>query len=298
MKNYRGIIAVFIAGILWGIIGLFIKPLNDIGFTQYEIIFTRALLTALIVLPIAKIKEKTIKINLKDLWIFIGMGCISFVLFNICYLNCIAQTGMGIAAVLLYTAPAFVMLFSAILFKEKITKQKILALALALLGCVFITGLIDNGIQNVSIPSILFGLGAGLGYSLYSIFGRYAIDRVSSLTATGWAFAFASIASGFLIDFKHFASILLQSGTSIVLLLGCALCCNVLTYILYTYGLTQMESSKASIIACIEPVVAFIAGAVVYHESVTITKIIGMLLVVSAVLLLNFAEKNMKKPKL
>lgn len=86
------------------------------------------------------------------------------------------MTSLSVAAVLLYTAPAFVMVLSYLLFHEKFTVRKSIALVLTFVGCVFVTGIIGSS-QTLSGKGILIGIGAGFGYALYSIFGRFALKK-------------------------------------------------------------------------------------------------------------------------
>ena len=67
--------------------------------------------------------------------------------------------------------------------------------------------------------------------------------------------------------------------------LGIGIICCVLPYMLYTKGLQQVENSKASVIVAIEPVVASVIGIAVYHENLTALKILGIILVLSAVVI-------------
>ena len=116
------------------------------------------------------------RIHLKDLWCFLGTGIMSIVFFNYCYFKAMTVASLSVAAVLLYMAPAIVMVLSYFLFQEAITKQKVLALLLTFIGCILVTGVITNP-GTVTGAGILAGLGAGFGYALYSIFGRYEIGR-------------------------------------------------------------------------------------------------------------------------
>ena len=63
-------------------------------------------------------------------------------------------------------------------------------------------------------------------------------------------------------------------------------------YMLYTYSLTGLENSRASVLASVEPVVASLTGIVVYHETLTVPAAIGILLVLSAILLLNRKQET------
>ena len=65
-----------------------------------------------------------------------------------------------------------------------------------------------------------------------------------------------------------------------------------LPYFLYTYGLTGLETGKASILASVEPVVATLIGILVFHETLTPVAVVGILLVLSAVVLLNLKSKQ------
>ena len=106
---------------------------------------------------------------------FIGTGIISVSLFNICYFYTIINSEASLAVVLLYTSPVFVVLISAVLFKEKINLNKIIALILSFAGCVFTAGIL-GGIK-VRPFIIVTGVASGLFYALYSIFGKFALKK-------------------------------------------------------------------------------------------------------------------------
>ena len=123
---------ILLAGILWGCMGLFVRPLNEKGMTSWDIVFIRASLTTFFMAILLLVRDrKLFRIKLKDLWCFLGTGLLSIVFFNMCYFKEITIAPLSIAAILLYTAPAFVMILSAFLFKEKLTKVKLLVLVLS-----------------------------------------------------------------------------------------------------------------------------------------------------------------------
>lgn len=277
---------VLLAGILWGTIGFFVRVLNSAGLSSMEIVMLRAVTTTLLLLIYLAVTDKTLlKIRLKDIWCFLGTGICSIVFFNYCYFKSISMTSLSVAAVLLYTAPAMVMVLSAILFHEKITMKKLLALVMTFTGCLFVTGLVGMK-ESLSLSGILVGLGAGLGYALYSIFGRYALERgYHSLTISFYTFLFAMVGT---IPFCN-AGQVMEVGVSDLKMLGFyfvfGLFSTVIPYIVYTLGLKEMENSKASIIASIEPVTATLLGVIVYHEMLTINEMIGVVLVIVSIIL-------------
>lgn len=285
---------VITAGILWGMIALFVRKLNTNGFESMDIVALRSFGALLLMFMFLLIYNRALlKVKLRDIWCFVGTGILSLTFFNWCYFKTIVLTSLSVASILLYTAPVIVVLLSAFLFKEKLTKKKILCMIVAFAGCVLVTGVLSGGGSGLSAQGILIGLGAGLGYALYSIFGRYAIERgYSSFTISFYTFLFSVIGILPLVDLNELSDRMLESGFSENLLVtgGLALVSTVLPYLLYTLGLTHVENGKASIMASVEPVVATLLGIVVFGEKLSAMGGIGMLLVLGSVVMLNLKQ--------
>lgn len=277
---------VSVAGIMWGAIGIFIRPFSQ-ELTSMQIVTARATLTTLIMfLFLIIFKRNLLKIKLRDIWCFVGTGLCSIVFFNYCYFRCMNITSLSVAAILLYTAPAIVMLISAVVFKEKITVQKISALLLAMLGCALISGITDAK-DILSTEGILTGLGAGFGYALYSIFSRVALDKgYNSLTITFYTFLIATIFLIPITEWDVMSSVILESGKSFGIYVIFALVSTVIPYIIYTYGLKKLTPAKASIIASIEPVTATIVGFLFFNERPSITAFLAIGCILFSIILL------------
>ncbi len=281
-------VLVLIAGICWGMIGVFTRALSALGFTEMEMLFAKSVLAVIMLFFIILLQDKS-RLRLKtwkDLRYFVGTGICSFVFFSWTYMKAINLTSLGVAAVLLYTAPTFVMLFSVLLLHEKLTKLKCLVLAMTFLGCLCVTGVLSGG-ARLTWQGVAFGLASSVGYALYSIFGTFALRRgYGSLTISFYTFLLATIFMVFCVDpVMVFTQITLQ-GQWITLILF-ALLTSVATYLCYTKGLSGLPASQASVTATIEPVVAALLGIILFHESVTLLKVVGIVLVLSSVVLMN-----------
>lgn len=291
MKS-KPLLAVLAAGTFWGFMGLFVRKLNAAGFGSLEVAQAR-ITTGLILVGIYLLifDKASLKIRLKDVWCFVGTGIVSLFFFSTCYFNALNYTSLSVAAILLYTAPVFVMLMSLFLFKEKMNLQKVLGLILAFAGCVLVSGI--GGDSSVSTIGVLLGLGSGFFYALYSIFGRYAINRgYGAWTMTFYTFLFCAIGCTFLSDWKLMGSAVAADINILFWILGLGFVTAFLPYVLYSYGLENMESSKASILASVEPVVGTLCGVFIFHEPINATGITGIVLVLSAIVVLNI---NLKK---
>ena len=193
MKN-KYVVSVILAGSLWGFMGFFRRTLDTMGVSAISCIAVRCVFAAVLFGIVLLISDrKAFKIRLKDAWIFLGSGIVSLLIFGVCYFKAMDYMSLSAAAILLYTAPCFVILFSALLFKEKLTGQKLIAMVLAFAGCCLVSG-IGGGGAKITPIGLALGLTAGVCYALYSIFGRFALNRgYSSLTINFYSCLLAAV---------------------------------------------------------------------------------------------------------
>lgn len=291
MKN-KALFAVLAAGTFWGTMGFFARSLYAAGFGPLEVAQTRITTGLVFVgLYILLFNRSLFRVKWKDMWCFLGTGIVSLLLFSTCYFSALNYTSLAVAAILLYTAPFFVMLMSLLLFKEKMNGKKVFALVLAFTGCVLVSGV--GGDEKFSWIGILLGLGSGFFYALYSIFGRYAINRgYGAWTMTFYTFLFCSIGCAFLCDWQVIGTSVQADNSVLLWVLGLGFVTAFLPYVLYSIGLENMESSKASILASVEPVVSALFGVFVFHEALSIWGILGILMVLGAIVVLNVKLKK------
>ena len=292
--RFKAAASVLLAGTLWGTISLFVKPLSAAGLDSLQIAAVRMIVAATLFSGwIAVRKPALLRIRLRDCWLFVGTGVCSVTLFNICYFYTIIRSEASVAVVLLYTSPIFILLLSALLFHEKITPRKWIALMLTVGGCVCAAGLSGQSMR-LPIPVLLTGIGSGLFYGLYTVFGRVALRRYDASTVTAYTFLFGMLAT---LPFARIGTIAAAVASDPTVLLWCAgigVCCTVLPYFLYTWGLERMESGKAAILVAVEPVVGAALGMAVFHESRSAVKLIGICAVLAAIVLLELPNKNKK----
>ena len=273
----RPVLAIMAAASLWGFIGLFSYILMFYGFSPVQVIAVRTIAGALFMTAFLLVRSPALlKINLRDIWMFIGTGIISVVLFNLFYLTTFTLSSLSVA----------VMLLSLLLFRERLTFSKILALCSTISGCLFLSGMLTGSWQCP--PEAFFtGILSGFGYALYSIFSKYALVKYNSATISVWTFYMASLP---LLPFCQpevmltaFALIPETAGAAA----GISILCTVLPYLLYTYGLKSVEAGYASILAMLEPVVGCLTGLLLLGETFTSAKAAGFFFILAAIVILN-----------
>lgn len=278
--------AILTAAALWGIIGLWNRRLMEAGLSPASIVTVRNFGGMTLLALFFAVRDRSVfRVERRHLKYFFGTGVVSVVFFTVCYFSCQKLCSLAAASVLLYTAPSFVVLLSAVLWKEPVTKKKLLALALTLAGCACVCGVFSGGL-SVTVPGVLLGLGSGFFYALYSIFGRYALARYGPMTVTVWTFLFAGPASLLLLRPAELGAAFGGAPGVWLTALGLAVSSTALPYILYTWGLARTEPGKASIMASLEPVVASLTGVLAFGEPMGALTALGILCVLAGVAIL------------
>jgi DME family drug/metabolite transporter len=275
------------AASLWATFGIFAKFLYQAGLEPLEVASARAAVGfAAVVLVALPRMLRGVRVPLRSIPFFAAYGILGFALFGLLFLAGLRRTTVSIAVALLYTAPAFVVLVSAVLWHERFGRVRVLSLALVLTGVVLVTGAAGSllsGIAALPVPALLFGLGAGLGYALYTLFSKVASERYGPLASLFWSFAFAALSLGALASP---VAPFMRAPDQAVLLVGLGIVPTVLPYALYITALRHLRASTAAMLASIEPAVAAGLAALLLGERMDALQISGMVLVVCAAVLL------------
>ena len=278
---------IILAGVIWGTMGIFVTEMERMGFGSLQISSVRVTVAALIFIITVLLTDKSrFRVKIKDLWIFFVMGAGCVLGMSTLYFYTIVNTSLSTAAILLYTSPIWVILISAIVFKEKITWQKFVALICAFAGCVLVS-YTGGESGSIGIWFFLTGLGSGIAYGLYSIFGTIALKKYHPYTVTMYTFIFAAISSWFIA--KPWDTLAVMQAYPdklyvVVWMVLVGLVTAYTTFMLYTWGLKYTAPGKAAIMACTEPLTATLIGVFVYGQNASLC---GIGLILFAILLVN-----------
>lgn len=287
--NIRKYALIMLSGILWGTIGLFVKVLDAKGSTSEYTTFMRMFFAFLLLLAITLAKEGTasFRIGRNTLISCALLGFVSMSLNNLCYTNAVNRLGMSLAAAILYMAPIFTSIQSKLFFHEKVGRNKLIALAFNVIGCVLAATGGRLSLEGVSVIGLLFGIGAAFAYSTQNIFGRLATDEASPFVVATYNFFFAAAFT--LVVARPFSTIddpfdpqLLIWG----LLFG--LIPTTIAYLLYFAGIQGLtETSKVPVFCSLELVVATVLGAVLFSENLPPASLAGTALILVSIMLMN-----------
>lgn len=287
-KKKTAVLFVILAACMWGTLGVTVRVLSAFGFSSIQMVVARLSVSAVLLGAYLLITDRSkLRIEAKDIKWFIGTGIFSMLFFNTCYCITVSMTSLSVAAVLLYTSPIFVALFSIPVFKEKLTIRKGAAILFSVAGCTLVSGVLNESTGGIPAKGLVFGIFAALGYALYGILAKMLVKKYHALTILLYTFFMAGTGGVFAGDIKGIAHIIVKQPMAVPAVIVIALICSVIPYILYTNALKYIEASKVSVIASMEPVVATILGVILFGEKVSFTGMIGIVCVLSAIGILN-----------
>jgi drug/metabolite transporter (DMT)-like permease len=276
--NIKGCLLIASAALLWGLLGPISKLALAEGVTPLEIAFWRSGL-AWILFGAQALHGREFSLHKEDIPALLFFALTGVSLFYGSFPVSVRYGGAALAAVLLYTAPAWVAIMARIFLKEPLTRTKLTAVVLTIIGVGCIS--LGNGSpgESLNLPAILFGLTAGFCYSLYYIFGKKFSARYSAPNLFLYILPTGSL---FLAPFVPFSP---KSATAWAALWALALLCTYFAYHCYYAGLKRLEASRASIIATVEPVAAAAVAFVWWGETLSVPGWIGAGAILCGVLL-------------
>lgn len=285
---------VLAAGSLWGTIGFFATMLSRFGMSAAPVAFFRLLSASIMLALILLVKGKgtsLFKVSRRGLISCMLVGFISQALYNVCYMNAIEQGGMATAAVFLYTSPVYVALISWIFFHEPLTRNKIIAIVINILGCILTVTGGDFSDLKLSGFGLIMGIMAGFTYALLPILSRLGADDEDPFSAAFYGQFFGALLLFFLI--RPYNGIGTAFSLPILLVfIGFGIVPSAMGYIVYYRGLSKItETSRVPVLASVETVVAALIGLVVFGQSLSIMKIAGIALVLLSIAVMNKRNK-------
>jgi DME family drug/metabolite transporter len=287
----KGYAIAFTATTLWATTGIFISYL----LTNYAIApltlacWRDIIVSTVLTIILAVVRPSLLRIRRQDVPFFAAYGFFGVAVFNALWVYSVDFNGATLAVVLAYTGPAFVTIAARWLFHESITRFKVLAVALSLGGCVLVTGAYDLTQLRLNPLGILCGIGVGVGFAFYSIFGKLSTPRYSPWTATACSFGFGAF---FLLLTQRPAQLVSMGNAPLgwltLFVLGAGP--TLVGFALYMVSLKYLPVSVASLIATLEPVFTAIMAFFLLGERLSTIQFVGALLIILGVITLRREE--------
>ena len=278
---------------IWGSIGIFVKmiPLNS-----GVVAFDRSIVGMLFLLLVKALMHKKVdtdglKGSLLELCVNGALLGLNWILLFESY----NYTSVATSTICYNLGPMIVVLLSPFVFKERLTVIKVLCVLTALFGVVCVSGVFEqSGVSSRDLIGVLFGVGAAVVYAITVIINK-RLDKIDPLDKAITQFASSTVVMFIYCLFTTSASELKFSVTTIVLLIVVGVVHTGVTYTLYFKSLPNVTSQNVAIFAYIDPVVAVVLSALVLREEMTVSTIVGAVLVIASAIFSEIYDNKQKK---
>lgn len=291
MKNESNArVSLILSMVIFGTIGIFRKY---IPLSSGVVAFVRGVLGVAFLLVF--IKSKKIEMDIaairKQLLILLISG--GFIGLNwVLLFESYNYTSVAVATLCYYMAPIFVMIVSPFLLKERLTAKKVICVAVALVGMVFVSGVLDGGISDISeLKGILFGLGAAALYASVVMMNQ-KLREVPTYDKTIMQLGAAAVVLiPYLLLTEDFSAIVL-TPLIVLMLIIVGIVHTGIAYAMYFGSMIDLKAQTVALFSYIDPIVAIILSALFLKEPMTVYSAIGAVLVLGATMISELPEKR------
>lgn len=277
---------IIVAGLMWGSSCLFIHALSPLGFSAGQMVSARGVVSFVAMALYALLfNRESFRIKLSDLPLFCGMGVLLFATAYFYYLG-VQRTSPSTAAVLMYMAPVYVLIFSVIFFHERFTPAKGISIFVMLVGCALVSGVVGG--LAFDLVGMLFSFLSGVAYAAYSLLAKLlAQKKTSTVSLSIYSYLSMAIVSLFFAKPVEMAGLIAKEpAKSIPLLVGIGLVTFVIPYFLYTVSFRRLPAGTVSALAVVEPLAATLYSIFFLGERLTAASGIGVFLILGAIVAL------------
>lgn len=274
---------------IFGTIGIFVK---QIPLPSGMVACVRGFVGVGFLLLVTLIKKS--KISFKDIRKNFLLLCVSGIFIGINWIllfEAYHYTTVATATLCYYMAPIFVTLAAPFILKEKLTVKKAVCIFIALIGMVFVSGIVSSGSLQINVPGILCGLGAAFFYACVILLNKHIKD-ISSYDMTMTQLFIAAIVILPYVLLAEDISLKSLDVTAIICLLLIGIVHTGFAYMIYFSSITALKAQTVAIFSYIDPVVAIILSALLLKEKMGFFGTIGAVLILGSTL---FSEITLKK---
>ncbi len=286
----RGTLEISIASMGFGFLGIFGKWAFSSGLSVGEFLTYRfALAAVLIWIFLILFKPDWIKLTARQILTAALLGILGYALFASLYFAAIEGLSVTLAALLLYTYPFWVNIFSHFFTNDKITRKEASCLIGASAGLVL---LLWGHIEVKNLWAILAGLSSAISYAIYVLMSGKLQKNVRPISSTVYVISFGALALA-LFHRPQFSDIQNLSSFQALTILGIAVVCTIIPLTLELAALQKLKGKEVALLMMIEPLTAAAMGAWIFNESLSLRQLLGAV-VIAAALITNSLTSNTK----
>ena len=282
--KHRGIICGILSAVCYGTNPLGALPLYAEGVNTSSVLFYRFSMAVLMLAVMLLIERQSFRISGGELKTLGSLGLL-FAASSITYYQSFHYMDAGIASTILFVYPVMVAVIMATFFREKVTASTVTSIILALTGI----GLLYRGDAGVSLSGIgvLLVMVSSLTYAVYIVIVNQSSIRMSTMKLTFYVLLICMtclLAYSFTSPDLHL--MLPPSPRAWFFACWLGLVPTVLSLVLMAIAVHEIGATPTAIMGALEPLTAVAIGVMVFGEALTFRLAVGIVLILSAVLLI------------
>lgn len=287
---------VILATLFWGFMGISSRWLSQFGLSYANISFVRCILAASSFSIYSFLKNRqAFRVDFISLAVIFVFGIFSIALGFIFYSASVERIPIAIATVLMFSNPIWVSLYSAILFRERLTKKTAMIISSSILGCLLLMDVFSTGASNLDIIGVLGGIGNGMTFASQIVIPRYFKHRFTSDTMILYGFWCATLF--LLLIAKPYEIIQLIQTTDkpfflIINLLVIGIICTVFANTFYIKSAEHLSTTTTSLMVSLEPVFATFFAFIIFGEVIKGLQLLGGGIVFLSILFLVLTSRS------
>lgn len=297
-NDNTGMLSTFVGGTLWGINGVMGNYLFlNKNVTTPWLIPYRLILAGFLLLGYLYYKKGSkifdILKNPKDLVQIVLFGFIGMLGTQYTYFSAIQFSNAAIATVLTYFGPTLVLIYMCLREKRKPLKYEIVSICLSSFGVFLLATHGDITSLQISFKALVWGILSALSVVFYTVQPESLLKKYGASIVVAWGMMIGGIFITFVTKPWNI-SVTFDFVTFLVLMLIIVFG-TIIAFILYLTGVNIIGPTKASIIACIEPVAATICAILFLGVTFDFLDVIGFLCIISTIFIVAYFDKKAKK---
>jgi drug/metabolite transporter (DMT)-like permease len=285
--NSKGFLFCIASGLLYGPMGYFGMQLINDGSSITNMLFWRYLVAVIFIFIVLVPKIKYMRIDPKIFLSQLVLGIVFYGSFSLLYFQACLYIGTGLAIVIFFTFPAFVMSFNWIIYQNPAPRIYYVSLITILFGMIM---LIDLAEMKADLRGIGLAIFSAAGYACYIVFSKSHINSsppiTSTLTISIGGCIFAIIASN--IDGTFYVPTSFEVWKNII---GLGIISTALPILFLLEGMRYVSSEKAAFLSVLEPVFVFTIGVTALNETVSSNEAIGALIIITGAMLVQLDRR-------
>lgn len=284
----RGVLEISIGSVGFGFLGLFGKIAFQSGLTIGEFLSYRFTLAALLIwIFLLLFKPEWIRLSKKQIFIAAMLGIFGYAFFSTLYFKAIEGVSVTLAALLLYTYPFWVNIFSHFFTQDKISRKEALCLVAASGGLMM---LLWGHLEVSNFWAVAAGLGAAISYAIYVLLSGRLQKNVRPITSSLYVITFGALALS-LFHQPHFSELQKLSSIQASSIFGIAIISTIIPLTMELAALQKLKSSEVALLMMIEPITAALLGAWYFHETLSLRQLCGALIIAVALVANTLSKK-------